>query len=81
MVHLLHEGELLCPSSFETVEGLREALVGFKHFYNCNWLMGEHGNKTAAQIREESPLPRKAAGMFIQRVSRKPWGAPDRRMR
>ncbi len=51
-IRILKEN-LLWVRCFDSVEQLRAALVEFKDFYNNNWLMGKHGNKTPAQIRME----------------------------
>jgi putative transposase len=38
---------------FDTVEELRVALLEFQHRYNETWLIGRHGYKTPAQVRQE----------------------------
>jgi putative transposase len=44
---------LLWIKTFNTVEELRLALLEFKHQYNETWLIGRHGYKTPAQVRQE----------------------------
>lgn len=42
---------LLWVRHFETVEELRLALLDFAAWYNTNWLVARHGNRTPAQVR------------------------------
>lgn len=44
---------LLWIRTFDTVEELRVALLEFKDLYNAAWLIGRHGYKTPAQVRQE----------------------------
>jgi putative transposase len=44
---------LLWLTTFETLEDLRVALLEFKQRYNATWLVGRHGYKTPAQVRQE----------------------------
>ena len=44
---------LLWLTTFETVEALRLALHEFQRQYNETWLMGRHGYKAPAQVRQE----------------------------
>ena len=44
---------LLWLTTFETVEALRLALQEFQRLYNETWLIGRHGDKTPAQVRQE----------------------------
>lgn len=44
---------LLWLESFETIEELRVALIGFRKNYNENWIIERHGYKTPNQVREE----------------------------
>ena len=38
--------QLLWVRTFETVEELRQALLGFKNRYNEHWLIERHGHLT-----------------------------------
>jgi hypothetical protein len=52
------EGEnLLRLETFDTVEELRLALHEFRRQYNESWLIGRHGYKTPAQVRQEQRCP------------------------
>ncbi len=51
-VRILKEN-LLWVRTFETVEELRVALQEFRRIYNETWIIGRHGYKTPAQIRQE----------------------------
>ena len=44
---------LLWLKTFDTVEELRLALHEFRRQYNGTWLIGRHGYKTPAQVRQE----------------------------
>jgi transposase InsO family protein len=44
---------LLWLKTFDTVEELRLALHAFRRQYNETWLIGRHGYKTPAQVRDE----------------------------
>lgn len=44
---------LLWLTTFDTVEELRLALHEFQHQYNETWLIGRHGYKAPAQVRQE----------------------------
>lgn len=44
---------LLWLKTFDTVEDLRLALHAFQRQYNATWLIGRHGYKTPAQVRQE----------------------------
>jgi putative transposase len=44
---------LLWLTTFDTVEELRVALLEFQQRYNETWLIGRHGDKTPAQVRQE----------------------------
>jgi putative transposase len=44
---------LLWLTTFETVEDLRLALHEFQRQYNTTWLIGRHGYKAPAQVRQE----------------------------
>jgi putative transposase len=44
---------LLWLTTFDTVEELRLALHEFQRHYNEAWLIGRHGYKTPAQVRQE----------------------------
>jgi transposase InsO family protein len=48
---------LLWLETFDTVEDLRLALHAFRRQYNENWLIGRHGYKTPAQVRQEQRRP------------------------
>lgn len=50
-VRILKEN-LLWVRQFDTVEELRLALLEFKESYNKQWIVGRHGYKTPAQVRE-----------------------------
>ena len=53
---------LLWLKTFDTVEELRLALHEFQRQYNATWLIGRHGYKTPAQVRQEQrPALAKAA--------------------
>jgi len=51
-VRILKEN-LLWVRSFDTVEGLRLALLAFKDTYNRQWRIGRHGYRSPAQVREQ----------------------------
>ena len=44
---------LLWLQTFKTIEDLRLALLEFQQRYNETWLIGRHGYKTPAQVRQE----------------------------
>jgi putative transposase len=44
---------LLWVRTFDTVEELRAALVGFARHYNQTWLVARHGYRTPAQVRAD----------------------------
>jgi hypothetical protein len=44
---------LLWLKTFNTVEELRLALHAFQRQYNETWLIGRHGYKAPAQVRQE----------------------------
>ncbi|SRR6266540_3649377 len=44
---------LLWLKTFDTVEALRLALHEFQRQYNETWLIGRHGYKAPAQVRQE----------------------------
>lgn len=44
---------LLWLKTFDTVEDLRLALHEFQRQYNETWLIGRHGYKAPAQVRQE----------------------------
>jgi putative transposase len=44
---------LLWLKTFDTVEALRLALHTFQRQYNETWLIGRHGYKAPAQVRQE----------------------------
>jgi len=46
---------LLWLQTFDTVEALRLALHEFQRQYNETWLIGRHGYKAPAQVRQEQP--------------------------
>jgi transposase InsO family protein len=48
---------LLGLTTCETVEALRVALHEFQRLYNETWLIGRHGYKTPAQVRQEQRCP------------------------
>jgi putative transposase len=48
---------LLWLETFDTVEELRLALHAFRRQYNESWLIGRHGYKTPAQVRQEQRCP------------------------
>ena len=53
---------LLWVRSFETIEGLRQALLAFARWYNANWLVARHGYQTPDQIRtSQRPAMEQAA--------------------
>lgn len=43
---------LLWVRSFETVEDLRQGLLEYQETYNRQWIIGRHGYKAPAQVRE-----------------------------
>ncbi len=51
-VRILKEN-LLWLRSFDTVEDLRQALLIFQRNYNENWILGRHGYRTPAQVRQK----------------------------
>ncbi len=50
-VRILKEN-LLWLRLFDTVEDLRQALLAFQRDYNENWILGRHGYRTPAQVRQ-----------------------------
>jgi putative transposase len=50
---------LLWVRRFDTVEGLRLALIAFQRTYNRSWIIERHGYRTPAQVRAEQigPMP------------------------
>ena len=44
---------LLCITTFDTVEALRVALLEFQRRSNATWLIGRHDYKAPAQVRHE----------------------------
>lgn len=50
-VRILKEN-LLWVQHFTTVEELRRALLEFKETYSRQWLVGRHGYKPSASVRE-----------------------------
>ena len=44
--------QLLWVEHFATVEALRQALLAFRDRYNHEWLIGRHGHRTPAAVRE-----------------------------
>ena len=44
---------LLWVTTFDTIEELRAALVGFAKHYNETWLVARHGYRTPAQVRAD----------------------------
>jgi hypothetical protein len=59
---------LLWLTTFDTVEELRLALHAFQRQYNETWLMGRHGYKAPAQVRQEQPWALADAASFeVQR--------------
>jgi transposase InsO family protein len=44
--------QLLWVEHFATVEQLRQALLGFRERYNREWLIGRHGHRSPAAVRE-----------------------------
>lgn len=48
---------LLWVGRFATVEDLRLALLNFKDSYNHKWMVGRHGYKTPAQVRDALNMP------------------------
>ncbi len=44
--------QLLWVEHFSTVEELRQALLAFRERYNREWLIGRHGHRTPAAVRE-----------------------------
>jgi putative transposase len=44
--------QLLRVEHFATVEQLRQALLGFRERYNREWLIGRHGHRSPAAVRE-----------------------------
>jgi putative transposase len=52
IVRILKEN-LLYVETFRTVEGLRPALLKFKHTYNESWIIQRHGYETPAQVRRD----------------------------
>lgn len=44
--------QLLWVEHFATVEELREALLAFRERYNREWLIGRHGHRSPAAVRE-----------------------------
>lgn len=53
--------QLLWVRSFDTVEGLRLALLEFKVRFNRHWLLQRHGYKTPAEVRAQYQPVREAA--------------------
>ena len=52
------KGNLLWLQTFKTREDLRLALLEFQQRYHETWLIGRHGYKTPAQVRQEQPAAR-----------------------
>jgi hypothetical protein len=52
-----HKEHLLWLTTFDTVEELRLAQPAFQRQYNETWLMGRHGDKTPAQVRDAPRCP------------------------
>jgi putative transposase len=48
---------LLWARSFDTVEGLRRALLAFREVYNATWLVERHGFRPPAAVRDEQLSP------------------------
>ena len=48
---------LLWVRTFETVEGLRQALLHFREIYNSTWLIERHGFRPPSAIRAEQLSP------------------------
>ena len=44
--------QLLWVEHFATVEDLRQALLAFRERYNREWLIGRHGHRTPAAVRQ-----------------------------
>ena len=44
--------QLLWVEHFATVEELRQALLAFRERYNREWLIGRHGHRSPAPVRE-----------------------------
>ena len=40
-------------TTFDTVEELRAALIGFAKHYNESWLVARHGYRSPAQVRAD----------------------------
>ena len=48
---------LLWVRTFNTVEELRQALLGFRETYNANWLVERHGFRPPSAIRQDQLSP------------------------
>jgi putative transposase len=48
---------LLWVTTFETIEELRQALLGFRETYNTSWLIQRHGFVTPTEYRRRSLQP------------------------
>ena len=48
---------LLWVRTFDTVEELRQALLGFREIYNTIWLIERHGFQTPAAVRQNQLSP------------------------
>jgi transposase InsO family protein len=48
---------LLWARTFETVEQLRQALLGFRETYNAKWLIERHGFKPPSALRSKQLSP------------------------
>ena len=51
---------LLWVTTFDTVEELRAALIGFAKHYNESWLVARHGYRSPAQVRADQQLDQNA---------------------
>jgi transposase InsO family protein len=52
MIRTLKE-QVLWVRTFETVEELRQALLGWQKVYNERWMVGRHGHRSPAQVRRD----------------------------
>ena len=65
--------QLLWAETFETVEQLRLALLGFKERYNQAWLAERHGLRTPAAVRQALSAQHRSGCMITaSEVSKKP---------
>ena len=48
---------LLWVRTFDTIEELRQALIGFREAYNATWLIERHGYLTPTRFREKQLQP------------------------